>query len=207
MPHPLGALHELGDYNPAAPRVGDWMQTATGKKFWPFDPRPEEVHFLDIAAHLSKICRFNGACDFHYSVAQHSVYTSYQVPPEHALVALMHDAAEAYTGDLHRPFKRGIPDIKGIEQRIYQAIATAFALPPVLPLCVKHADEAMLKAENRQIMRPGEAWAYRYDVPPAVVLIRQWTPEHAREAFISRFEALQLWNSNQCLDNQQSLFG
>lgn len=177
---------------PNAPRIGDWMHTATGKKFWPYDPRPEDVHLLDIAAHLSKICRFNGACDFHYSVAQHSVYVSHQVPPEYALAALMHDAPEAYTGDIHRPFKRGLANIKQIEERIWFAVATRFSLPLRLPLEVKYADEALLKAENAQIMRPGEAWTYRYDVPPADVRISQWTPDHAREAFISRFEVLNL---------------
>lgn len=182
---------------PNAPRIGDWMQTATGKKFWPYDPRPEDVHFLDIAAHLSKICRFNGACDFHYSVAQHSVYVSHQVPPEHQLAALLHDAPEAYTGDIHRPFKRGLGAIKQIEERIWFAVATRLGLPLTLPLVVKHADEAMLKAENAQIMRPGEAWTYRYDVPPAPVKIAQWTPEQAREAFISRYEVLLLARGTQ----------
>lgn len=180
---------------PNAPRIGDWMQTATGKKFWPYDPRPEDIHLLDIAAHLSKICRFNGACDYHYSVAQHSVYVSHQVAPEHQLAALLHDAPEAYTGDLHRPFKRGIPNIKQVEDRIWFAVATRFGLPLKLPMCVKEADEALLKAENAQIMRPGEAWTYRYPVEPAPVKISMWTPEQAREAFISRFEVLRLRDS------------
>lgn len=178
---------------PPNARIGDWMQTATGHKFWIFDPRPEEVHFMDIAAHLSKICRFNGACDFHYSVAQHSIYVSHQVPPRHALAALLHDAPEAYTGDLHRPFKHGLgPIIKQIEDRIWFAVATKLNLPLDLPLCVKEADEAMLKTERAQIMRPGEAWTYRYAVPPADVKIAPWTPEQAREAFISRYEVLRL---------------
>lgn len=180
---------------PNAPRVGDWMQTATGKKFWPYDPRPEDVHLLDIAAHLSKICRFNGACTYHYSVAQHCVYASHQVPPEHQFTALMHDAPEAYTGDLHRPFKRGLFGVSKIEERIWFAVATRFGLPLQLPTCVKEADEAMLKAENAQLMVPGEAWTYRYDVPPANVKISPWTPEQAREAFISRFEGLRLADS------------
>jgi uncharacterized protein len=170
-------------------RIGDWMQTATGCQFWPLDPRPEEVHILDIAAHLSKICRYNGACDWHYSAAQHSVYVSHQVPPEHALAGLLHDAAEAYCCDVHRPLKRALRDYAGIEQNIWLTIAQRFALPADLPECVHVADEAVLLAEKAQIMRPAPA---PWNVPGQAAPIRVscWTPDMARDAFLSRFQVL-----------------
>ncbi len=55
---------------------GDWMQTATGRQFWPMDPRPHEVFIEDIAHALSMICRFGGHCRRFYSVAEHSVLIS-----------------------------------------------------------------------------------------------------------------------------------
>ena len=180
---------------PNAPRVGDWMQTASGKKYWPIDPRPHEVDLLDIAAHLSKICRYNGACDWHYSVAQHSVYVSHQVAPEFALDALMHDAPEAYCCDIHRPMKHSLLGYKQIEERNWFAIATRFGLSLRLPIEVKHADESVMMAEKAQIMRPGDPWTYRYDVPPANIRVSPWTCDHAREAFLSRFEVLNLARS------------
>lgn len=169
-------------------RRGDWMQTATGRQFWPLDPRADEIHILDIAAHLSKICRYNGACDWHYSVAQHSVYVSHQVPREHALAGLLHDAPEAYCCDIHRPLKGALAGYAAIELGIWQAVAERFGLPAALPESVHEADNAVLLAERSQIMRPGLPWSVRGT--PAQIRISPWSTDQAREAFLSRFEAL-----------------
>lgn len=212
MPHTAGPLHEMGDAvypPPLAPqgadraahhalhgRTGDWMQTVTGKQFWPLDPRPEDFDILDIAAALSKQCRFGGHCDWHYSVAQHSVYVSHQVPPEHQLAALMHDATEAYCIDVPRPLKRSLIGYDKVEARIWQALATRFNLPLVLPACVHEADESVLLAEKAQVMRPGPAWTLDTKAEPAPIKISMWTPDQAREAFLSRFEVCVLQHSH-----------
>lgn len=182
------------DPPPGPARRGDWMQTATGKQFWPLDPRAEEVDILDIAAHLSKICRYNGACDWHYSVAQHSVYVSHQVPPEHALAGLLHDAAEAYTCDIHRPMKQHLVGYAQIEAGVWRAIAQRFGLPEQLPETVHAADNAVLLAEKAQIMRPAPA---PWNVPgePAPIRIAYWGCDQAREAFLSRFQVLMKQNA------------
>lgn len=39
-------------------RKGVWIQTYTGRMFWPLDPRPEEIWIEDIAHALSLQCRF-----------------------------------------------------------------------------------------------------------------------------------------------------
>ncbi|MBT9467116.1 hypothetical protein [Hydrogenophaga sp.] len=173
----------------AQARRGDWMQTATGRQFWPLDPRPEEVDILDIAAHLSKICRYNGACDWHYSVAQHSVYVSHQVPPEHALAGLLHDATEAYCCDIHRPLKRNLIGYAEIEHGVWLAVAERFGLGVELPECVHVADNAVLLAEKAQIMRPAPA---PWNVPGTAAPIRvsRWSVDQAREAFLSRYAVL-----------------
>ena len=54
-------------------REGDWIQTYTGKVFWPLDPEPDEIDIEDVAHALSLKCRFNGQCDHFFSVAAHSV--------------------------------------------------------------------------------------------------------------------------------------
>lgn len=170
-------------------RAGDWMQTASGRQFWPLDPRPEEIYIEDIAAALSKLCRYGGHCAWPYSVAQHSVYVSHQVPREHALAALLHDATEAYCADVPRPLKRHLTGYAEIEQRIWCAVAAKFKLPEQLPQCVHDADNAVLLAEKAQIMLPSPA---AWDVPgqPAPIQIRYWTADQARDAFLSAFEVL-----------------
>lgn len=174
-------------------RIGDWMQTASRGMFWLLDPRADEIHIRDIAWHLSLICRYNGACGldepWHYSVAQHSVYVSYQVPREWALAGLMHDAPEAYCCDIHRPLKRSLAGYKSIEHRIWRAVAERFILPVDLPECVKQADDAVLLAEQAQIM--GESPA-PWSIPgiAAPVTIDEITPRQAMRRFLARFTEL-----------------
>ena len=61
------------------------IQTYTGKRFTPDDPRPEDLDIRDFAHSLSLLCRYNGHCQVFYSVADHSVRVSRQCPPEAAL--------------------------------------------------------------------------------------------------------------------------
>src|SRR6267378_1608096 len=82
-----------------------WIVTYSGLQFYHLAPTPEMVCIEDIAHALSQTCRWTGHTKFHYSVAQHSIYCSFLVPAEHALAALLHDASEAYLGDMNRPLK------------------------------------------------------------------------------------------------------
>jgi uncharacterized protein len=82
------------------------MQTYTGLAFWPLDPRPDEIRLVDIAHALSKLCRYGGQCLSFYSVAEHSLLVASKAPDHLKLVALMHDASEAYLLDIPRPIKR-----------------------------------------------------------------------------------------------------
>lgn len=170
-------------------RVGDWMQTASGRQFWPLDPRADEIHIEDVAHSLAHLCRYNGHCAFLYTVAQHSVYVSHQVPAEHALTGLLHDATEAYCADVPRPLKRNLAGYVEIEDGVWKAVAARFGLPTDLPACVHEADNAVLLAEKDQIMLPSSR---PWEVPgvAARIRIRQWTPEQARDAFLRRFHEL-----------------
>jgi len=84
-------------------RIGDWIETYTGKQFYPLDPYPEDIDVRDIAHALSNLCRFTGHCRAFYSVAEHSIYVSTHVPKTMALQALFHDAPEAYIADISGP--------------------------------------------------------------------------------------------------------
>lgn len=83
-----------------------WIRTSTGRHLDLTGSTAADIDPLDLARGLARACRFAGQCDAFYSVAQHSVLASFHVPPQDALHALLHDAAEAYLGDLTGPLKR-----------------------------------------------------------------------------------------------------
>jgi len=169
-------------------RQGDWMQTFTGAKFYPAEPRPDEVHLLDIAYSLGNIARYNGHCRF-YSVAEHSVYVSRIVPPEHALDALFHDAPEAYTGDVTRPIKRNLgPEnlLFHFDKLIWGAIAAAFGLSQELHPEIKIADNRILLLEKRLLHPRSDPWHIPYEEPKDIVL-KLLPPFEASTMFLRRY--------------------
>jgi hypothetical protein len=170
-------------------RIGDWMQTVSGRQFWPLDPRPEEVLIGDIAHALAMQCRFAGHCRRFYSVAEHSVLLSRAVAPEHKLWALLHDASEAYLVDVPRPVKPYLAGYRSAERRVMIAVCDRFGLPREMPSAVKVADDAILMDEAAQNMSPPEVpWGFK--VPPLGVTLQYLSPAEARSEFLGVFEEL-----------------
>ncbi len=167
-------------------RIGDWIQTFTGRSFWPLDPREEDVCIEDIAHALALRCRFAGHCIRFYSVAEHSVLISYAVPKSDALWGLLHDAAEAYSSDLPKPLKRSLPQWQPLEQAIMSVISSRFGMTSVEPESVKKADYAILRDEQIALMAPcARDWGYTSQ--PLGVDIQGWSPEVAESRFYRRF--------------------
>jgi hypothetical protein len=170
-------------------RIGPFMQTYTGRAFYPIDPRTSEIDIRDIAHSLAMQCRYAGHSRFHYSVAQHCVLLSNVVPAEHALDALMHDAAEAYLVDVPRPVKSQLAGYAGIEKKLEIAIAQKFMLNYPWPKCVKEADERILNDERDQLLGiPPLDWPG--DKAPLGVKIFRWEPHMAETAFLDRYREL-----------------
>lgn len=181
-------------------RKGNWMQTYTGKAFWPADPRPEEMFIEDIAHALSQQNRYAGHTRVPYSVAEHSVRVSWIVPAPVAFEALLHDATEAYLVDLPRPVKDldKFPgtlgaqlgrEYKQLEDQLALVVAERFRL--VLPFAaeVHHADQVLLATEKRDLMRPAPyPWITLPDPLPDV--IQPWSPIAAKARFLARFRQL-----------------
>lgn len=174
----------------AQPRKGDWMQTATGRQFWPIDPRPEEISIIDIAHALSNLCRYAGHCSEFYSVAQHSVLVSRALPRGLRFWGLLHDASEAYLVDIPRPLKPFLTGYHEAEDRVMAAVVHAFRLTPAtMPPEVKRVDNAIAADEAAQIMvAPPAAW--RLPEPALGIRIRPWSPEAARNAFLADYTRL-----------------
>jgi hypothetical protein len=167
-------------------RHGDWMQTATGRQFWPLDPHPEDIDIRDIAAALSKLCRYGGHCHTFYSVAEHCVLAARAAPHELKLTTLLHDASEAYLSDVIRPIKSHLTNYHAIEATLEQIIAKRFGLRWPMPAEVNRIDNAMLADERNQAMRaPPADW--NLPEPPLGVALRFWGPGTAEREFLDAF--------------------
>lgn len=140
-------------------RHGDWIQTYTGKRFYPLDPRADDIDLVDIAHALSLVTRFGGHAVRHYSVAEHSILVACHVArddpdPQVVLAALLHDASEAYLGDVPRPLKH-LPEwvaYREAEARVEQIIAAKYGLPWPMPAVVAHHDHRALATEYRDLV-------------------------------------------------------
>lgn len=162
--------------------------TASGTYFNFVIPEANVVTIDDIATGLANCCRFAGQTRTFYSVAQHSVAVSRIVPPEHALAGLLHDAAEAYLGDITRPLKQLLPDFRRIEERIEADIFAKLGIPFPLPATVKHADMVMLATEQRDLMpEHDDEWPAIAGVEPLPEPIEPQSPRVARAHFLGRY--------------------
>ena len=187
-------------------RIGRPISAPHRRQFWPLDPRPEEVGGIrEIASTLSKQCRFGGRCIEFYSVAQHSILVAElveRVAPPLAIYGLLHDAHEAFTGDIATPLKLDLwarPTAKGgqfvheypmaeVERRVQLAVLQALGLPDVdTEGVVEHADLVARATEARDLM-PGAIGIA--EVEPDAQTIVAIPPHAAERAFLATFERL-----------------
>lgn len=174
-----------------------YIVTASGEEFWFLNPALETIKIEDIAASLSKSCRYVGHCRHFYSVAQHSVIVSHMVPPELALEGLLHDASEAYLGDISAPLKRQLPEYQAIEGIVESAIAKKFRLMYNLdlgwPSAVKKADVDILALEKKLLLPESKTpWGILdgAECPDEKLLHHCWQPIVAEIRFLQRFVEL-----------------
>lgn len=172
-----------------------WIQTFTGRRVDPLAVRPINVAIEDIAHALSMLCRFNGHCKKFYSVAEHSVYVARLCEdagiddPSLPLCGLLHDATEAYMGDMTRPIKSLVPDYRKVEHYNQLTIAHAFGLPGLYNGHVERIDHAILELECEQLMYTPDGW--HLPVKPWFNFeIECWTPEKAEFEFMANFQRL-----------------
>lgn len=176
-------------------RKYNWIQTYTGLQFSLTDPQPDDVNIKDIARALSNICRFTGHVRQFYSVAQHSVLASEHVPLEDQLAALLHDAHEAYIGDMSRPLKK-VGDhavFKSCEQRIEAAIKEQFGIKNMKPQSVADVDLKLLVTEARDLFIGGlhSEWTINAKTnPPFDFEIIPWHPDEAMQRFLFRYHQI-----------------
>lgn len=185
-----------------------WIETISGKRFDLLNPQPEQVDMADVAYALARIVRFTGhtntgsSSGCGYSVAEHALHVCWVVEREHpddavlCALALHHDAAEAYVGDVSAPMKAAMREIDYvhhafdfIEQRVQACILRAIGLPEPTAeqhAVVKHADLLALAAE-RAVFLPhtGQAgdWACLEGIPVDERLCQQMRSAKWRTAW------------------------
>lgn len=133
-----------------------WIQTRSGKAFTPTAPRLEDLDIGDIAWSLAHQPRFKGHTKKPYTVAEHCVRMSYMVSEEAALWALLHDAAEAYIGDIPAPLKHLAPGLEECENKIMELVEHKWC--PTLSVVqaheVKVCDKWIVHEEAKVLMGP-----------------------------------------------------
>lgn len=199
------------------PNAGQ-METASGLYIDLLDPGAEAIDPEDIARHLSKLCRYTGAVARFYSVAEHAVLVRDLLKwggasSEIVRAGLLHDAAEAYLGDVSSPLKwvlryvehdAGYADtplerFRGaygqITRNLDRAIGERFDIDPLLfeHESVKTADIWALGIEARALLpSAGEGWSlfdrlpHGRDLPPGVEWEGGLPPDRARSVFAHR---------------------
>lgn len=180
-------------------RRGPFQVNASGGRWWPLDPRPEDFSIEDIAHHLAMICRYGGATRYFYSVAEHSVLVSRHVPPHLALHGLLHDMAEAVVGDTIRPIKT-LPEweaVRRVEHQNFRALCQRFSLEwsQEIEDVVSDVDHRLVIDECLTLIPFGEDYLRLkgYDLSKALGAdIVGYSPERAEVAFLLRWHELTL---------------
>lgn len=196
--------------NTERPLAEIYMHTSNGRKYYPFAPKPSDVSIEVIAHHLATRARWNGATQhpkhvdrIFLSVAEHSVYVERYVRevmkrPDLSMAALLHDASEAFNGDLIRPLKYSAEfaePFKRVEDLNEGAVARRFNIPLKMPPEIKIADEAVCTAESLQIIpkSPNEEWTsgkLHDETHVAPYEIEMLLPYQARRLFLDHYQMI-----------------
>ena len=182
-----------------------FIQLHSGKKFY-FDGARWFVHDIEDIAHaLAHLCRFTGHTDQFYSVAQHCWQASHLIEPTQALGALLHDAGEAYTGDVSSPLKRWVSSkvaptaeferpwtpLDHLQHATHHSIEAQFNVKLYTDE-LKYIDRVLLVTEAKLLMPDVSVFAESLDTQPGQFHAWDgcWGPNTAKDAFLKRFYEL-----------------
>ncbi len=185
----------INETNPTG-LVGNSMETTTGQHFCFRHPEPGMININDIADGLARANRAGGQGEAALSVAEHSVKCcnvaiTMNCSVEECLAVLLHDAHEAYTGDIPKPLKVLLMGIDAVEERIDEAIFKAFNIRPADKHLVKSIDNVVWKCErkhlhpNSKLELPGFDKVGDFGIP-----IHFWKEDEARFQFLDLFKIL-----------------
>ena len=175
-------------------RAATFIETYTGRAFWPLAPKKEALSVIDIAHALSNQCRYSGHVRFFYPVAQHCCLLAKWVADRggtalDCLQILMHDAPEAYLVDIPRPVKQYMPQYRVWDHAINDVIREWMGWKdlPLLPI-QDELDSRVVVDERAALMsRSGLDWGHTLE--PLGVVIEPWTAVEAEKQFLMMYAA------------------
>lgn len=186
-------------FQPPVQTADDYIETYTGRRFFLDTP---DFDIKDIAHALSNICRYSGHCARRYSVAEHSILVSYIMEDQslgEPFEGLMHDAHEAYIGDIASPWKQYLPDYVALEHRLESRMRSWAGLSDKISDGCKLADYTALILEARVLIPSG---AKDWKMNPAVTAMADkvqddyhimcFDYESARREFMGRYQRLRI---------------
>ena len=175
-----------------------FIQTHTGRRVCPLEIRAGDVCLDDVAHALAYSSRYNGHGREFYSIAQHSVLVSQLLEKQGQsrrtqAWGLMHDAAEAYLGDVVTPLKGSLAvayagefhTFAELEAKALETIGHAFGLVWPVPAVVKAADREVLACEAPVLL--GDTTGWSLDFEPGAVHVTPWTASYSEERFKARW--------------------
>ena len=170
------------------------VSTASGGYISIANPRENQINIYDIAIGLSNIPRFGGQTHRFYPVALHSILIARKLSADGhddlALQGLMHDAAEAYLGDIQMPIKKLLPEYKLIEANMEFVIRRRFNLPQQFDPMIKQYDRRICKTEKEIVLRNYDDWPCLREFERLDVEIPELTGNALVKEFLKEFENL-----------------
>jgi len=128
-------------------------------QFWEITvPDPQFFRRCNLPRVLSQINRWSGHTNRPYSVAEHSLFVAALLPADLVAAALLHDAGEAITGDIARPWLeligRNSPLFARLHVEWHEAALAAWGveLQPGDRKCIALADNVAAFCEARALV-------------------------------------------------------
>lgn len=167
------------------------VNTHSGAVVNVLNPDPASITLDDIVWSLSHIPRYLGHTDVPYSVGQHCVLIANAIyqdtgDVELALAGLLHDASEAFLGDIIRPFKHLMLEYATLEAKMEHAICQVFGLDMALMPKVKPWDSRICVDEMTALMPR----ATPPSIEPLGIKIVPWAPGITRSYLYLWFSKL-----------------
>lgn len=176
-------------------RAAQFIETYTGRPFYPLNPRQQDISIIDIAHGLSLQCRYGGQITDFYSVAEHSVLLAMYAEQTlrgsviDCLQILMHDAPEAFMTDIPRPVKQHMPEYRKWDHGINEAIRTWLSLDGIKPPDFQDEIDSRIIIDERAQLKSDSGLDWGHNLEPLGLEMMKWSPHRAEIEFLMRYTA------------------